>query len=83
MSDEMSFYIGGELNIERMSRNTFASAAGECGLTERIALKSFDEVADSFENALKKSADHLYEMGFKDVKEMSGNILKNGGFGKL
>ena len=83
MSDEMSFYIGGELNIERMSRNTFASAAGECGLTERIALKSFDEVADSFENALKKSADYLYETGFKDVKEMSGNILKTGGFGKL
>ena len=83
MSDEMSFYIGGELNIERMSRNTFASAAGECGLTERIVLKSFDEVADSFENALKKSADYLYETGFKDVKKMSGNILKTGGFGKL
>lgn len=75
LSDEMSFFIGNELSIENLTWNDFAKAAGECGLTERIARKAFDEVADCFEKALKNSAEELYAAGFQDARELKNRIL--------
>lgn len=83
MSNEMSFYIGGELRIDQIKRSTFASAAGECGLTERIALKCFDEVADSFESAITKASEKLYDKGFKDSKKLKKDIMKHCGYSSL
>ena len=76
LSDEMSFFIGNELSIEKLTWNDFAMAAGECGLTERIARKAFDEVADCFEKALKNSAEELYAAGFSEARKLKNKILK-------
>lgn len=80
MSSEMSFFIGGELRIDRINRRTFASAASECGLTERMALKCFDEVADRFESAVDKASDELYDMGFTDSGKLKKEIMKHCGY---
>lgn len=83
LSNEMSIYIGDEIDIEKINRKTFGIAAIECGLTEKIALKILDEVANSFEVSLKKSADYLYEAGFAEAKKMKNKIIKNGGYKNL
>ena len=72
-----------EIDIEKINRKTFGIAAIECGLTEKIALKILDEVANSFEESLKKSADYLYEAGFAEAKKMKNKIIKNGGYKNL
>ena len=76
LSNEMSFFIGNELRIEKLSWKDFAKAAGECGLTEKIARKAFDEVADRFESALKDSAEKLYDAGFKEARKLRNRILE-------
>ena len=75
LSDEMSFFIGNGLSIEKLTWKDFADAAGECGLTERMARKAFDEVADYFEKSLKNSAEELYAAGFRDARELKNRIL--------
>ena len=77
LTNEMSYYIGNEIDIEKITRKSFAEAAVECGLTEKIALKIFDEVANSFEASLKESADYLYELGYTEAKKMKNKIMKN------
>ena len=83
MTDEMSFFIGDELNIKRMNRQVFANAAGETGMTEKLAMKIFDEVAGSFENALHKTSEALAATGFEEAKGLSERILENGGYRNL
>jgi HipA N-terminal domain len=80
MTDEMSIYIGDEISINHMNRDTFKNAASEAGITERMAMKLFDEAADDFENALSRAAEKLQETGISGVKELKRKILKNGGY---
>ena len=80
MTDEMSIFIGDEISIERMNRSTFIDAASEAGITERIAMKIFDEAADDFENALSRAAVKLKDTGISGVKELKSKILENGGY---
>ncbi|MCR5481942.1 MAG: type II toxin-antitoxin system HipA family toxin [Clostridia bacterium] len=83
MTSNMSFYIGGELNIENITRNCFARAASEIGLSEKIVLKNFDELADGFETAISEAANELSEVGFKNALDMKDEIIKSGGYGML
>lgn len=79
LTDEMSISLGGEIHLQRMNRSTFASAAAEAGLTERMALKIFDETADVFEDALSEAADILEVSGFSQVRDLQERIIKNSG----
>ena len=80
MTDEMSFFIGGELSIKRMNRQIFARASEEIGLTEKLSLKIFDEVADGFENALQKTSEALKSTGFGEAKDFAQRIIENSGY---
>lgn len=80
MTDEMSIFIGDEISIEHMNRSTFIDAAAEAGITERMAMKIFDEAADDFENALSRAAEKLKDTGISGVKELKSKILENGGY---
>ena len=79
MTNEMSFFIGDELDIRRMNRNTFANASGEIGMTMNQTLKIFDEVATEFESALSKAAETLMSEGFQGVAGLKERILETGG----
>lgn len=83
MTDEMSFYIGDELSINKVNRKSFETAASEAGLSEHMAMKIFDETADGFESALKKSAGLLRGTGVKGLKDMKSKILEFGGYRNL
>ena len=83
MTDEMSFYIGDELSINKVNRKSFETAASEAGLSEHMAMKIFDETADGFESALKKAAGLLRGTGVKGLKDMKSKILEFGGYKNL
>ena len=83
LSDTMSLYIGNEVHMQKMNRSSFAAAAAEAGLTERIAMKIFDETADHFEKALTEAAGKMTAAGYKDAEKLKNEILKCGGYGRI
>lgn len=80
MTDEMSFFIGDELNIKRMNRQVFAKASDETGMTEKLSMKIFDEVAEGFEKALQKTSEALAASGFEEAKGFAQRIIENSGY---
>lgn len=58
-TSEMSFFIGGELDIEKIDRTNFVKAADEIGMSGRIVQSIFDEVTEKYEKALTAAADEL------------------------
>lgn len=83
MTRKMSFFIGGELDIERIGRHSFESAAAKIGLPSLAVMKIFDETASGFEKALAKSADILLEKGFDDALDIKNRIISSGGYANL
>ncbi len=75
MTNEMSFFIGGELNINKINRKSFEAAAEDMKIGQKMVMNVFDSMADRFENALKEAADMLAGDGYKDAKEISEKIL--------
>lgn len=83
ITKEMSFYIGGELDIERMNRHTFMIAAERIGLPLVRAMKIFDDTANDFEKALERSAEKLKEEGFAGVDDIKNAVLHRGGIANI
>lgn len=74
LTDEMSFYIGGELNRSNMDRETFQRAAKEVQLGEKVAMQHYDYIAENIQHCLEEAAKELYDAGFKDVFEVKDKI---------
>ena len=79
----MSFYIGGELDITRINRDSFANAASEIGLSKNMVLKSFDDMAGKVEAALGKAAEKMAGEGFDNAVKLKDEILICGGYRNL
>ena len=80
LTDEMSFYIGGELHVSNMSRETFCKAAKNVGLGEKLAMKQYDYLKQNIISCMEQAARELYDAGFKEVlpiKEKICNLLKD------
>lgn len=75
MTKDMSFYIGGELNIDKITRKNFEAAAKEIKIGQRIAMNVFDSLAERFEESLKEASDILVEKGYPEVKDIRKKIL--------
>ncbi|MDO4939811.1 MAG: type II toxin-antitoxin system HipA family toxin [Lachnospiraceae bacterium] len=73
---ELAFRIGGELNIDNVSRDSFKLAAKECGLGEKMAMARFDKMVSGFEQALIESARELDDEGFYKAYELKDRILR-------
>ena len=80
MTPNMSFYIGGEVDINKIGRDNFRKISNEIGLSEKLVLGMFDDVANRFETALHEAAVHLKKIGFKDAAELEKKILESGGY---
>jgi len=81
-TNDMSFFIGGELAFDKISRENFANAAKAVGLGERIAMKHFDEMSDKMENAINKAAEELTGNNI-NAMPMAGRILEASGYRQL
>ena len=82
-TSEMSFFIGGELDIEKIDRLNFSKAAGEIGMTSRMVLTIFDDVAHALENAMEAASDQLANLGFEEAGTLKAKILQTGGYRNL
>lgn len=82
-TSEMSFFIGGELNIEKINRTNFIKSADEIGMSGRMVQSVFDEVAGKYENALTEAAEELEKMGFEQAVTLKRDILRSGGYRNL
>ena len=82
-SMDMAIGIAGERNIRAIRRDHFAAAAIDAGLSKRISLQHFDNLADNFEDALTESAHELVRQGYSRAEDISTEILKKGGFSQL
>ena len=82
-TSEMSFFIGGELNIEKINRASFSKAAAEIGMTSKVVLDIFDDVAGKLEQAMEAAAEELASQGYSQVIALKKDILKTGGYANL
>jgi serine/threonine-protein kinase HipA len=73
---DMAFHIGGEYCIDRMTAHTFRNAAAEVGLGEKMAMKYYEDMCNTFESALKESAYRLKQMGFQNAADIQERILR-------
>ncbi|MBR4755217.1 MAG: type II toxin-antitoxin system HipA family toxin [Lachnospiraceae bacterium] len=78
LTNEMSFFIGNEIDIRKADRRSFAAASVEAGLSERMALSIFDQMSDGFEKALDDAAESLANDGFDQAVVMKEKILIHG-----
>ena len=82
-TSNMSFYIGGELDISKINRNNFAISASEIGLSQKMVLDNFDYVANKLEGAMTEAAEDLANKGFENSILLKKEILGNGGYASL
>lgn len=82
-TSNMSFYIGGELDITKINRNNFTISASEIGLSQKMVLDNFDYVANKLEGAMTEAAEELANKGFDNSISLKNEILKNGGYASL
>ena len=76
---EMAFFIGGDLLIDQITRNSFQNAAKETGISVRMAMERFDHMRSSFTHALKESAEQLCDAGYPRASGIRKKILQTGG----
>ena len=74
-SPEMSFYVGDEIDIERISRNSFVNASSEIGIGSRMVENIYDGIANIFEKSIKEASEILESKGFRESKELCKKIL--------
>lgn len=82
-SRQMAIGIGGEFDIDRITRKQFEIAAEEAGLGRRMAMGRFERMADRFESTLKEIALALSEMGLQETNAICDKILRSGGYALL
>jgi serine/threonine-protein kinase HipA len=74
-TSKMSFYIGDEIEISKIERSHFISAADDMGMSQTAVGNTFDRVADKFERSLIDAADELAKMGYQDAITIKEKIL--------
>ena len=72
---QMAMSIGGEYDIRRVKEENIYACADEVGLGRSIAARTYRQLADGFEKALKESAAELSEKGFANAGEICERIL--------
>lgn len=71
----MSFNIGGKINLDRIGEDDFRILASKVGIGEKPAMDNYQKVLNLFENAIKESAKELQEIGFANAKGIADRIL--------
>ena len=71
----MSFNIGGKINLDRIGEDDFRILASKVGVGEKPAMDNYQNVLNLFENAIKESAKELQEIGFANAGSIADRIL--------
>lgn len=76
---DMAFNIGGDYSIDDITEVSFARAARDIGLGEKMAMKRYEQLSAKFKKALRESAEALVQMGFDKAEDIEKRILQTGG----
>ena len=72
----MGLKIGGESDLNKITRKFFKDQARNVGLGKAIALEHFDSMNNKFEKCLIDSAEELESEGIQNAKEIALEILE-------
>ena len=72
----MSMYIGGEININNLSRACFEAAAKEVGLGVKKAMEEYERIYDLLPQALERAGDLVSQQGILGAEEMVSRIKR-------
>lgn len=73
---DMSFYIGGELDIRDITRDSFERAAKEIGIGHKLAMQHFDELASKFMPVVNETADEMMKEGYLEADRIRKVLSK-------
>lgn len=74
---DMAFYIGGEVNRDKLTRSNFEKAAKDVGLGSKMAMGRFDHLCSRFRDSLSEAATELESLGFEKTRQIYRRILDN------
>ncbi|MGN0437534.1 MAG: HipA domain-containing protein [Lachnospiraceae bacterium] len=72
---DMAFSIGQEYDIDKITRDSFRQEARNIGLGERMAMKHFDQLTDSFSDSLEIACEQLMQEGFIKAEDIKNRIV--------
>ena len=72
---EMSFNIGGKRALDEIGKDDFRTMASQVGIGERLAMNTFEDVLNRFENSIHESVTELSSMGFENALDIGDRIL--------
>lgn len=73
---EMSYYIGGKLDIREIDRESFAIAAREIGIGEKMAMKHFDEFSAKLNDVLNEVAEEMLAQGYEEAGRIRDVLIR-------
>jgi len=71
----MSFNIGGKINLDRIDEDDFRQLAYKVGIGEKTAMDNYRKVLNLFEKAVKEASKELQEIGFENAGSIAERIL--------
>lgn len=75
-TEQMAMAIDGELDIRKITKESFRAEARHIGLGERIAMRRFEQMQNSFERALARAKEEIQDAGYPGVEEIYEKILR-------
>lgn len=75
-TEQMAMEIDGELDIRKITKESFRAEARHIGLGERIAMRRFEQMQNSFERALAQAKEEIQDAGYPGVEEIYEKILR-------
>ena len=73
---ELSFFIGGELDIEAVGREHFEEASTQIALNSRLAMRHFDDMRNRYEDAVVEAYEELTGLGFSNLEFIKNAMLR-------
>ena len=75
-TEQMAMAIDGELDIRKITKESFRAEARHIGLGEKIAMRRFEQMQNSFERALAQAKEEIQDAGYPGVEEIYEKILR-------
>ena len=72
---EMSIAIGGELRLDRISKQSFIDSDREIGLSRNLIQREYERLQSSLAGAIREVAGEMEKEGFLAAPEMAEKIL--------
>ena len=72
----MSFYIGGEVNLDRITDSCFEKASAEAGIGRALAMSRVEKMRSEIGPALKKARGRLNSSGFPGADRVYKQVIQ-------